>query len=124
MDNIRVMSEMPPDIHEGLENGKLKQVGGVILDCAKREALAFLREAYETVGEDLVKDLTAGVALSATNAATFNLAISTMGFAVVIRRLGVIEGNVRRIQNLLRATDYKIDVTFYSNLRAGIDLAG
>jgi hypothetical protein len=124
MNKVRVTPEKPSDIQRGLDDGALKQIGGVIVDIAKDEALAFVREVYEAGGADFVKDLTAGVALSAVDGATFNLAISTMGFAVVIRRLSVIEQELRRAQELLSVINHKIDLSFYSNFRAAVDLAG
>jgi tetratricopeptide (TPR) repeat protein len=52
-----------------------------------------------------------------------NLAVSTMGFIIVLKRLGVIEQQLKQAQEVLQTIDYKIDLSFYANFWAALDLA-
>ena len=52
-----------------------------------------------------------------------NLAVSTMGFIIVLKRLDVIEQQLEQAQEVLQTIDYKIDLSFYANFRAALDLA-
>jgi hypothetical protein len=65
------------------------------------------------------------LALSSVSAVSsvLNLAVSTMGFIIVLKRLGVIEQQLEQAQEMLRAIDYKIDLSFYANFRAALNLA-
>ena len=45
-----------------------------------------------------------------------------MGFIVVLKRLGVIEQRLEQAQEVLQTIDYKIDLSFYANFRAALDL--
>ena len=46
-----------------------------------------------------------------------------MGFIIVLKRLGVIEQQLEQAQEVLQTIDYKIDLSFYANFRAALDLA-
>ncbi|MBE3144124.1 MAG: hypothetical protein IMZ61_09410 [Planctomycetes bacterium] len=46
-----------------------------------------------------------------------------MGFIIVLKRLGIIEQQLEHAQEVLRTIDYKIDLSFYANFRAALDLA-
>jgi hypothetical protein len=64
------------------------------------------------------------LALAANPAnAALNLALTGMGFAVVLKRLDTIQGQLRKSQQVLEAINYKIDLSFYANFRAALDLA-
>jgi hypothetical protein len=45
-----------------------------------------------------------------------------MGFLVIKKRLGVIEQQLEQAQGVLQTIDYKIDLSFYANFRAALDL--
>ena len=121
MNNIHISPEIPPEISQGLEAGRFERIGGAILDVASKELVAWLREAYGTEAKNLIPEITAIAA--GPNVCAFNLAISTMGFAVVMKHLNTIEAELRRTQELLNVINYKIDVSFYANFRAAVDLA-
>jgi hypothetical protein len=121
MTTVQATQGIPPDLKEGLEKGNLERVGGVIFDKARQEALAFLREAAGSIGDEFVADV--AVSAAAPQAAALNLAVSTMGFAIVMKHLQVIEQKLRRAQEVLNVINYKIDLSFYSNFRAAIDLS-
>ena len=58
-----------------------------------------------------------------TAASILNLGVSVMGFAVIAQRLNEIENQLKQAQELLNKINRKIDMSFYANFRAGIELA-
>jgi tetratricopeptide (TPR) repeat protein len=58
-----------------------------------------------------------------TAASILNLGISVMGFAVISQRLNEIEKELKQAQELLNKINRKIDMSFYANFHAAIELA-
>ena len=114
---LKVAFEIGEEIVKGLADGTLERVGGLIRDSSLKSVTGWLREAAG-VTEPVLSPL-----LSITTAGTLNLAISTMGFAVVMHRLAKIERQLRQAQEILSTIDYKIDISFLANFRAALDLA-
>lgn len=121
MDTVRVSAEVPREVAEGLSSGAHERVGGAIREIATGQIIAFLREASQ-LGEPIASEL---LALSSTpaQASALNLALTTMQFAVVMRRLSGIETQLKEAQSLLESINYQIDLSFYANFRAALDLA-
>lgn len=121
MEAIRVLDEIPEKIVEGLESGVYERIGGAIREVDTQQVIAWLREIYE-LSEPAVSEI---LSLSATaaNANALNLALATMEFAVVMKRLDAIETQLKQMQKTLEAINYKIDLSFYANFRAALDLA-
>lgn len=121
MSQINVSTEIPQQIADGLKSGVYDRIGGAIREVATREIIAWLREAYD-LSEPVVSGL---LSLSSTpaNANALNLALTTMEFAVVIKRLDAIQKQLGQLQKVLDTIDYKIDLSFYANFRAALDLA-
>ncbi|MBD2524444.1 hypothetical protein [Nostoc sp. FACHB-133] len=62
--------------------------------------------------------------LQITSAASvLNLGVSVMGFAVISQRLNEIENQLKQAAELLNKINRKIDLSFYANFHAGIELA-
>lgn len=59
---------------------------------------------------------------SATSILT--LGVSVAGFAIISKKLKHLEGRLKDVQKTLNEVDEKIDLGFYSNFRAALDLAG
>jgi hypothetical protein len=121
MNQVNVSAELPQPIAEGLKSGMYDRIGGAIRDVATREIVAWLREAFDS-SEPVVSEL---LSLSAApaNANALNLALTTMQFAVVMKRLDAIQKQLKQLQEVLETIDYKIDLSFYANFRAALDLA-
>jgi hypothetical protein len=113
-----VTLDIPPELAVGLASGKLERVGGVVRDSSTKQVKAWLRET----GEQVVSESLALSSVAAT-ASVLNLAVSTMGFAVVMHRLGEVEQQLLQSQVMLEAIDYKIDLSFYAKFRAALKLA-
>ncbi|MCC5631040.1 hypothetical protein LC613_24835 [Nostoc sphaeroides CHAB 2801] len=58
-----------------------------------------------------------------TAASVLNLGVSVMGFAVISQRLNEIENQLKQAGELLSKINRKIDLSFYANFHAGIELA-
>ena len=121
MSQINVSPDIPQQIAEGLESGIYERIGGAIREVDTRQIVAWLREAYD-LSDPVVSELLS-LSSTAANANALNLAFTTMQFAVVMKRLEGIEKQLKRVQKVLDAIDYKIDLSFYANFRAALDLA-
>jgi len=122
MHAINVRFDIPSEIAEGLVTGSYERVGGVIRDRKTKQIVAWLRELDEA---DIESALSKTLALSTVGTASsvLNLSISTMGFAIVMKRLGALERRLQEAQEVLRLIDHKADLSFYANFRAALDLA-
>jgi hypothetical protein len=114
--NIDATFNVPEHIAQGLSNGTYERVGGVVREIGSKQVVAWLREIP-------VLSNTSALSSVSAIASTLNLAVSTMGFIIVLKRLGVIEQQLEQAQEVLRIIDYKIDLSFYANFRAALDLA-
>lgn len=115
MGTVNASFHVPEYIAQGLSNGTYERVGGVIREADSKQVVAWLREAGK-LGESVLPQVSAV-------SSVLNLAVSTMGFIVVLKRLGVIEQRLEQAQEILQTIDYKIDLSFYANFRAALDLA-
>lgn len=121
MSGISLSTHLPQEVAEGLESGTYERLGGLIREIDTGRIVAFLREVYG-LSEPVVSDVLA-LSASTANANALNLALSTMQFAVLMKRLEAIEAELRQAQQLLNKINYKLDLTFYANFRAALDLA-
>jgi len=135
--NFDVTLDIPYHIAQGLLAGKYERVGGVVREMSSKQVVTWLRDGYKTSNQVLSTVLspstlspstlstTASTALSLANPVigVLNLAVSTMGFLIIKKRLGVIEQQLKQAQGVLQTIDYKIDLSFFANFRAALDLA-
>ncbi|MEY3302720.1 MAG: hypothetical protein ACK5RE_08190 [Pseudanabaena sp.] len=111
--------DIPPEIAEGLANGIYYRTGGVIREVfGKKELVTWLRDVPNTSVNNLPTLLDI-----ASTASILNLGISVMGFAAVLHKLKDLEERLQKIQKTLEKIDRKIDLGFYANFRAALDLA-
>lgn len=124
MPSVDVTFDLPAKIITGLSDGTFVRNGGVIQDKLGRVVM-WLRE---TPGLDVqpIPEPTslASQSLSfigATSALT--LGVSILGFAVIHNKIKALEGRLQEVQKGLEIIDQKIDLSFYANFRAALDLA-
>lgn len=128
MYTIETSFQVPEYIAQGLSSRTFERVGGVIREAKSKHIVTWLREVYKT-GESgasnaILPSPTSMIANSMNLVTgTLNLAVSTMGFAIVLQRLGVIEQQLGQAQAIFQKLDHKIDISFYANFRAALDLA-
>ena len=127
MSTVNATFQVPKNIDLGIVNGTYERVGGVIREKKSKQIVAWLREAGKTgkAVEAVEVGKIVGSALQTVGSVSsiLNLAVSTTGFIVVLRRLGVIEQQLFQAQAALKTIDYKIDLSFYANFRAALNLA-
>ncbi|HSD43304.1 MAG TPA: hypothetical protein VLD36_15735 [Burkholderiales bacterium] len=119
MSTINVTAAAPA----GLASGALERIGGLIREVGSERIVAFVRELRE-IGR--LKDLAANVAGLLGGGAGFgvlNLGVATMGFMVMHRRVGALESRLQRTQAALAEINQKLDLSFYANLGAALNLA-
>lgn len=109
-----VTFEIPAWIAEGLANGTFERVGGVVRRVADKKVVAWLREGSQ---------VTQNISNLATPAAILNLGLTSMSFAIILHRLNEVEKRLQDAQKLLARIDTKIDILFFANFRAALDLA-
>lgn len=114
---IEATFQVPGWITDGLASGAYERVGGVVRDAQTKQIVAWLREVP---GDRTVSQVLSRVGSAAS---VLNLAVSAMEFAVVMQRLGIIEQHLQQVQEVLLQVDRKIDLSFYANFRAALDLA-
>jgi tetratricopeptide (TPR) repeat protein len=107
-------------IVKGLRDGTLERVGGVIREVGSKRVITWLRE----VNSSPFKDLAPQGILQVTSAASIlNLGVSVIGFVVIAQRLKELEQRLQQAQKVLNNINRKIDLSFYANFRAAIELA-
>lgn len=113
-------------IAKGLASGAYERYGGVIREVATGRIVTFLRELqpHEQLGRiEQTLQLTQGILQVTSAASVLNLGVSVIGFAVIAQRLKELEQRLQRVQEVLNKIDHKVDLGFYANFRAAIDLA-
>ena len=146
---IQVTFALPSLVVKGLQDGTLERVGGVIRDVTSKKIVTWLRdsnsvdpsvisvasEGFSDVNkrldgvENQIDSLgqtlqgSQSILQVSTAASILNLGVSVMGFAVIAQRLNEIENQLKQAQELLNKINRKIDMSFYVNFRAGIELA-
>ena len=120
MDKIQVTSVLTDAIIQGLIDGSLQRFGGVIQEVTTEKIVTCLRE-NEPLSTDW-QNVESVLQLS-SNASVLNLGLSVMSFAVISKQLKEIEQNLKATQELLNKIDRKLDLSYYTNFRAALELA-
>jgi hypothetical protein len=113
-----VGSSIPEAVQNSIDSGVFERVGGVIREAFSGRVIALLRESVNT--DTLAPLLTTS---GAAALGVLNLSLATMGFAVVLKRIGSIQHRLQQTQDTLTKLDQKIDLSFFANLCAALDLA-
>lgn len=124
MPPVDITFDLPPKIAAGLAGRTLIRNGGVIQDDSGR-VVTWLREISDTQNESAIsKSIEASDVMSLVGSnSILPLGVSALGFAAIHAKLKEIERKLQDIQKALEAIDRKIDISFYANFRAALDLA-
>ncbi|MHC5597435.1 MAG: hypothetical protein ACYTXC_16090 [Nostoc sp.] len=118
---LTVTFMLPDWIIKGIEDGTLERVGGVIRKVGSKHIVTWLREPGLSTGNQLGE---LGGILQVTSAVSIlNLGVSVIGFAVIAQRLKELEQRLQQAQKLLDSINGKVNLSFYANFRAAIELA-
>ncbi len=109
MTTIEVIRGVPEHLTTEVLKGTLKIVGGVIRDPQTGRIVAHLREVSDLGGQ--VSSLLTGLLPYGPVVGILNLGVTTMGFAVMLQRLGIIERQLQKAQEVLSLVGYKIDLS-------------
>jgi hypothetical protein len=120
MSTFNVTATAPAGLAEGLASGVLERVGGLVREVGSERIVAFVRELGGL--EDLAASV-AGLLGGGAGLGVLNLGVATMGFAVMHRRVGALESRLHETQAALQEIDRKLDLGFYANLGAALELA-
>lgn len=113
--------ELAERIIAGLESGEYTRWGGVIRNTSNGRFVTFLRDLGSTISP-LPNTFGPLLQLNAAVSAV-NLSITAVGFGLVLHRLSVIEHKLASIAAVMQSIDRKIDLSFYANFRAALELA-
>lgn len=121
MNTVEATFVLPERISRGLLRGELERIGGVIREVDSKQIVTWLRETQPMKSSDLssIPSLSPVGSVSSI----LNLGVTTMGFAIVLQQLSVIEKGLDKAQQVINEVDEKIDLSIYANFRAAIDLA-
>ncbi|MDZ4878629.1 MAG: hypothetical protein CLLPBCKN_008066 [Chroococcidiopsis cubana SAG 39.79] len=117
MNTVNATFVIPEEIAFGVNDGTLERVGGIIRDTQTKQVVAWLRESSSHVSQ-----VPALLNIGST-ASVLNLGVSVMGFALVMQRLQELEQRLQKAQEVLNKVNRKIDLGYYANFRAALDLA-
>ncbi|MBE9139722.1 hypothetical protein IQ254_21405 [Nodosilinea sp. LEGE 07088] len=108
---------IPQKIAEGLANGTLERIGGVVREVGSKRIVAWLREIPDASNK-IQKIIHINTAIS-----VLTLGTTVAGFAVIHQRLDSIEACLKDMQETLNEIDQKLDLSFYAQFRAALDMA-
>ena len=123
--NINVLFDVPALVAQGLMNGSLERVGGVVRDSSSKQVVMWLQEGGSEVSKALANPPLAGGAnaLAAANPllATANLGVSVAGFAMVLQLLNRVSDQIRAVEAKVDRISHKLDDQALAQLKAGIN---
>ncbi len=122
--NINVLFDVPALVAQGLMNGSLERVGGVVRDSSSKQVVMWLQEGGSEVSKALVQPPLAGVQALATASSLLsaaNLGVSVAGFAVVLQQLNRISEQIKAVEAKVDRANHKLDDGWLAKLKAGIN---
>jgi hypothetical protein len=121
MPTLTTTLAMPDWIAQGLNAQIYERVGGVVRNAQTKQVVAWLRE---TGGVERLAAQSLGILPTLGAAASMlNLAMTTIGFAVVVKQLSTLEKQLRQAQQALQHISFMLDLDIYASLYAALELA-
>lgn len=123
--NLDVVFDVPQQIAEGLQNGSLERIGGVVRDSSSKKVVMWLQEGGMGITKGIpIPPLPVGAdALVDANPllATANLGVSVTGFAMVLQQLNRLSDQIRVMEAKVDQISHKLDDQALAQLKAGIN---
>ncbi len=117
MQTVTTTYQVSDKISVGLSNGNLERVGSLIRETKTTKVVACVREATPNISPN------SQLLRIGAFASVLNLGMTMMGFGIVNQRLNNIEQRLQSIEEFLSKINRKIDLGYYANFRAALDLA-
>ena len=116
--------ELAGKIKSGLANGTYIRAGGTIRHADTQQIVALLRDmpGIQPINADILSMFGPLLQVSAATS-MLNLSITAIGFVIVMKQLDSIEGKLESISRILAEINRKLDLGFYANFRAALELA-
>lgn len=86
-----------------------------------KKQLGGIENQLAGIGQTLL--VTQGALVVTTAASVLTLGVCVIGFAVIAERLYALEQRLKKAEELLNKVNRKIDLSYYANFRAALDLA-
>jgi len=122
--NLNVVFDVPALVAQGLMNGSLERVGGVVRDSSSKQVVMWLQEGGSQVSKALAQPPLAGVNALATASSLLsaaNLGVSVAGFALVLQQLNRISDQIKAVEAKVERANQKLDDGWLAKLKAGIN---
>lgn len=122
--DLNVVFDVPAHVAQGLRNGSLERVGGVVRDSSSKQVVMWLQEGGSEVSKALVQPPLAGVKALATASSLLsaaNLGVSVAGFAMVLQQLICISDQIKVVEAKIDQANHKLDDGWLAKLKAGIN---
>lgn len=116
--------ELVPKVVWGLATGEYERVGGIIRRADNKRIVTWLRnvEGRSITGASPATNFGPLMQLTAATS-LLNLSVTAIGFAMVMERLNAIELKLDAILKAIQEVNRKLDLSFYANFRAALELA-
>jgi hypothetical protein len=124
--NLNVVFDIPARVAQGLADGSLERVGGVVRDASTKRVVLWLQEGGSDAAKRIIMPPLAGSSMEALAAAepliaTANLGVSIAGFAMVLHQLNRISDQIRAMEAKIDRVNHKLDDQVLAQLKAGIN---
>lgn len=123
--NLDVVFDVPPQVAQGLFDGSLERVGGVVRDSSTKQIVMWMQDGGSEVSKVLANPPLAGganaLAMANSVLATANLGVSVTGFAMVLQQLNRISDQIRAMEAKVDRISDKLDDQSLAQLKAGIN---
>ena len=123
--NLNVLFDVPALVAQGLINGSLERVGGVVRDASTKQVVMWLQEGGSGISRSIGTPQLAGGARAAAAAnpllSAANLGVSVVGFALVLQNLNRISDQIRVLEAKIDRISHKLDDAALAKLKAGIN---
>jgi hypothetical protein len=123
--NLNVLFDVPAPVAQGLANGSLERVGGVVRDTSSKQVVMWLQEGGSGISKSIGTPSLAGGARAAAAASpllsTASLGVSVIGFALVLQSINRLSDQIRALEAKIDRISHKLDDAALAKLKAGIN---
>lgn len=120
---IDVLLEIPVDIQRKLAQGTYERVGGVVREADTKHVVTWLKQVSPTETVNQVVNLPTLLSGTAAAGSVLTLGVSVLGFGMLSKQLNKLETQLKETQALLAKINRKLDLSFYANFAAALDMA-